>query len=286
MNLYTPHPHHHAGFATTPATAHTTTTNGHQHAPSLQLLEQQSRALQAAILAFDQPPAPSLREVLGAYRIKGDGDREMLLTILNAKAAEDQRVASMATLHQTILQVLHANLVSASSVSSSETNQLPPITSNSPSMDAQSHLSTSSSVSSPAASHKSINAQQTRSRYSRSPPLANPSGRHASRTPLMSISALTSPTLPSKSTIPSRRRTDMEVDGEEERQELSRRREGGSSMNESRMMTSNVRAERGAHSRSDSGSPSMQSRTSHASTSGSGEGRSSLERLSSERSTC
>jgi hypothetical protein len=95
MNLYTPHPHpHHTGFATTPATSTTASlNNGHAHAPnlsSLQLLEQQSRALQAAILAFDQPPAPSLREVLGAYRIKGDGDREMLLTILNAKAAEDQ----------------------------------------------------------------------------------------------------------------------------------------------------------------------------------------------------
>lgn len=54
------------------------------------ILDQQQRALQAAIHAFDQTPAPSLREVLGAYRLKGDGDREMLLAILNAKAAEDQ----------------------------------------------------------------------------------------------------------------------------------------------------------------------------------------------------
>jgi hypothetical protein len=54
------------------------------------VLDQQQRALQAAINAIDQAPGPSLREVLGAYRLKGDGDREMLLAILNAKAAEDQ----------------------------------------------------------------------------------------------------------------------------------------------------------------------------------------------------
>ncbi|KAG8798610.1 hypothetical protein FRC17_007375, partial [Serendipita sp. 399] len=51
---------------------------------------QQLAAIQAAIDAFEQAPAPSLREVLGAYRLKGDGDREMLLAVLNAKAAEDQ----------------------------------------------------------------------------------------------------------------------------------------------------------------------------------------------------
>lgn len=37
-----------------------------------------------------QPPPPSLREILAAYKAKGDGDREMLLTMLNAKSAEDQ----------------------------------------------------------------------------------------------------------------------------------------------------------------------------------------------------
>lgn len=39
---------------------------------------------------YDQPPPPSLREILAAYKANGDGDREMLLTMLNAKAAEDQ----------------------------------------------------------------------------------------------------------------------------------------------------------------------------------------------------
>jgi hypothetical protein len=35
-------------------------------------------------------PPPSLREVLGAYNTKGDGDRDMLLAVLSAKTAEDQ----------------------------------------------------------------------------------------------------------------------------------------------------------------------------------------------------
>jgi len=39
---------------------------------------------------LDQPPPPTLREILAAYRSKGDGDRDMLLAMLNAKAAEDQ----------------------------------------------------------------------------------------------------------------------------------------------------------------------------------------------------
>ena len=41
-------------------------------------------------LAIIQPPPPSLREILEAYKARGDGDREMLLAMLNAKSAEDQ----------------------------------------------------------------------------------------------------------------------------------------------------------------------------------------------------
>ena len=37
-----------------------------------------------------QSPPPSLREILSAYRTKGDGDRDMLLAMLSAKTAEDQ----------------------------------------------------------------------------------------------------------------------------------------------------------------------------------------------------
>jgi len=55
--------------------------------------------------ACTQVPPPNLTEVLGAYAQKGDGDREMLLGILKAKSAEDQRIAAVASLHQTILQL-------------------------------------------------------------------------------------------------------------------------------------------------------------------------------------
>ena len=89
MNFYTPLGH--AAYAThlpihNENNNHNNTNSNSQDAIS----PQQQVALQAALHAFEQPPAPSLREILGAYRLKGDGDREMLLAILNAKAAEDQ----------------------------------------------------------------------------------------------------------------------------------------------------------------------------------------------------
>lgn len=40
--------------------------------------------------ALDGSAPPTLREILTAYKQKGDGDREMLLAMLNAKSAEDQ----------------------------------------------------------------------------------------------------------------------------------------------------------------------------------------------------
>ncbi|EEB87084.1 hypothetical protein MPER_15722, partial [Moniliophthora perniciosa FA553] len=53
------------------------------------------------------PPPPTLREILTAYRTKGDGDREMLLAMLNAKTAEDQRLAQ-----NTIASKNHARYLS------------------------------------------------------------------------------------------------------------------------------------------------------------------------------
>ncbi|KAH9964287.1 hypothetical protein BC827DRAFT_67909 [Russula dissimulans] len=53
---------------------------------------------------LDQPPPPTLREILGAYRSRGDGDREMLIAMLHAKSAEDQRIASVASLHRSLLE--------------------------------------------------------------------------------------------------------------------------------------------------------------------------------------
>ncbi|KAJ7785959.1 hypothetical protein B0H16DRAFT_11783 [Mycena metata] len=59
----------------------------------------------SASSVLDQAPPPSLRDILGAYKANGDGDRDMLLAMLNAKAAEDQRLASLAALHRTMLEV-------------------------------------------------------------------------------------------------------------------------------------------------------------------------------------
>ncbi|KJA26013.1 hypothetical protein HYPSUDRAFT_199246 [Hypholoma sublateritium FD-334 SS-4] len=61
--------------------------------------------ISAAHAALDQPPPPSLRDILTAYRTKGDGDRDMLLAMLNAKTAEDQRLASLASLQRTLLDI-------------------------------------------------------------------------------------------------------------------------------------------------------------------------------------
>ncbi|KAF5374854.1 hypothetical protein D9758_000072 [Tetrapyrgos nigripes] len=60
--------------------------------------------LASARNVLDQPPPPTLREILVAYRAKGDGDRDMLLAMLNAKTAEDQRIAQTASLHRALLE--------------------------------------------------------------------------------------------------------------------------------------------------------------------------------------
>ncbi|KAL0950821.1 hypothetical protein HGRIS_007583 [Hohenbuehelia grisea] len=52
-----------------------------------------------------QTPPPTLRDILTAYKTRGDGDRDMLLAMLNAKSAEDQRIASVASLQRTLLEV-------------------------------------------------------------------------------------------------------------------------------------------------------------------------------------
>ncbi|KAF5355652.1 hypothetical protein D9756_004212 [Leucocoprinus leucothites] len=63
------------------------------------------RMVASSFKVLDQPSPPTLREILAAYRARGDGDRDMLLAMLNAKAAEDQRIAAMANLHRTVLDV-------------------------------------------------------------------------------------------------------------------------------------------------------------------------------------
>ncbi|CAE6349029.1 unnamed protein product [Rhizoctonia solani] len=60
---------------------------------------------EALAAALSQPPPPTLREILSAYAAQGRGDREMLIALLKAKAAEDQRITSVAQLQQQVLQV-------------------------------------------------------------------------------------------------------------------------------------------------------------------------------------
>lgn len=86
-----------------------------------------SKNIYLASTHSDQAPPPSLREILGAYKSKGDGDREMLIAMLNAKSAEDQvrfssisgcllltpfllqRLASVASLHKTLIEMSAAD---------------------------------------------------------------------------------------------------------------------------------------------------------------------------------
>ncbi|KAB5587901.1 hypothetical protein CTheo_8657 [Ceratobasidium theobromae] len=55
--------------------------------------------------ALSQPSPPTLREVLSAYASQEKGDREMLIALLKAKAAEDERIANLAKLHQQVTQM-------------------------------------------------------------------------------------------------------------------------------------------------------------------------------------
>lgn len=74
------------------------------HAPSQSPLDL-GRLLVSSRNIIEQSPPPSLRDILGAYKAKGDGDRDMLLAMLNAKSAEDQRLAAVASLHRTLLDL-------------------------------------------------------------------------------------------------------------------------------------------------------------------------------------
>ncbi|KAF9648542.1 hypothetical protein BDM02DRAFT_2248029 [Thelephora ganbajun] len=65
------------------------------------LIESSRRVLELAT-----SPSPSLREILAAFKLsKGqDGDCQLLLAVLNAKSAEDQRTAAIANLHARLLE--------------------------------------------------------------------------------------------------------------------------------------------------------------------------------------
>ncbi|KAJ7596692.1 hypothetical protein C8J56DRAFT_918093 [Mycena floridula] len=54
---------------------------------------------------LNETPGPSMREILQAYRSKGDGDKELLLALLRAQTAENERIAKIAALHRSVLEV-------------------------------------------------------------------------------------------------------------------------------------------------------------------------------------
>ncbi|KAI0702450.1 hypothetical protein BC835DRAFT_1320658 [Cytidiella melzeri] len=59
----------------------------------------------SALQSLHQRSPPSLHEILGAFTSKGDGDRDMLFALLNAKTAEDNRIAADKNLHRSLLEM-------------------------------------------------------------------------------------------------------------------------------------------------------------------------------------
>jgi len=150
---------------------------------------------------LEQPPPPSLREILGAYRARGDGDRDMLLAMLSAKSAEDQRIASVAALHRSMLEYYAVN-PSASSTTrthhvrdSSEVDErpFPPIYTNGRVDQHYSDVRTHSrarpysSPDSPGADERNMNGRAKRHRSSASPCASYPS----EASPALSASSVT-----------------------------------------------------------------------------------------------
>ncbi|CAE6542285.1 unnamed protein product [Rhizoctonia solani] len=57
---------------------------------------------------LSSPPPPTLEEILCAFNAQEDGDKELLAAIVRAKEAEELRVAAVASLQETIMQLQHA----------------------------------------------------------------------------------------------------------------------------------------------------------------------------------
>ncbi|CAG7845991.1 SubName: Full=Uncharacterized protein {ECO:0000313/EMBL:CCA69282.1} [Serendipita indica DSM 11827] len=218
-------------------------------------------ALQQALGAFQSLHAnasPALGDVLSAYRLKGDGDREMLLAVLNAKAAEDQRAAAVAQLHQSILQAAYTNAMlrvaqqqqPQQSLSQQQQSHYHPYASprSEPSPRMQLHER-------PAKRRRDSSSTNTTTSASiSSPPLSNNGTLGGTRLPpIMSISSLTSPAHSNKSMY----RMDVEESHRPHKQQQQR--------------PENPRTFSYPHSPPSTGSDS--------------ETRRSLERLSAERST-
>ncbi|KAF8757233.1 rRNA adenine dimethylase [Rhizoctonia solani] len=57
---------------------------------------------------LSSPPPPTLEEILGTFSSQEGGDKELLEAIVRAKEAEELRVAAVASLQETIMQLQHA----------------------------------------------------------------------------------------------------------------------------------------------------------------------------------
>jgi len=91
-------------------------------------------------LLKSQPIPPSVREILTAYTAKGsDADREVLLAILQAKAAEDQRISALAALNQQYV-VLQRHALEATALAMRQQQRQRRPSSSSPPPHAQSNL--------------------------------------------------------------------------------------------------------------------------------------------------
>ncbi|KAF8601785.1 hypothetical protein BDV93DRAFT_524538 [Ceratobasidium sp. AG-I] len=62
-------------------------------------------SIESSLQALAQPPPPTLRDILHAYASQAQGDRTLLIALLNAKSAEDNRIAAVAALQQNILHI-------------------------------------------------------------------------------------------------------------------------------------------------------------------------------------
>jgi hypothetical protein len=93
---------------------------------TLSSVRQNCLIMAAWVLIFPKPPPPTLEEILGTFSSQEDGDKELLEAIVRAKEAEElvgviqgristcsmrpscQRVAAVASLQETIMQLQHA----------------------------------------------------------------------------------------------------------------------------------------------------------------------------------
>ncbi|EKM60839.1 uncharacterized protein PHACADRAFT_247019 [Phanerochaete carnosa HHB-10118-sp] len=79
-------------------------------------LDTDTDALLASTLrVLDQRAAPTMHDILAAYTAKGDGDRDMLFALLNAKTAEDNRMAADRNLRRTLLELYRTQPQTSSS---------------------------------------------------------------------------------------------------------------------------------------------------------------------------